>query len=570
MALSDNLVREIVLKSGKIQPAQVDALITKAKRANAALSEVVVNEKIFTEEEIAKLISSELGLSAVDLTKVKIQKEALETITKETALEREAIPFKKEKKSLHVAMTNPMDLEAIDFLSKRTGLDVIPYFTQPSSFEQGVLLYKKDIQQVLQDMIKKQATKSVGGKAEKIEEAAQKLPVIKLFDSIIEYAVVEKASDIHIEPLEREVLVRYRIDGILHDKVSLPSEILPILVARVKIMSDLKIDEHRLPQDGRIKLKVNRQDVSLRISVIPTFFGEKIVGRVLEESGRGLTLELLGFTGQNLEKVQSSITRPHGMILATGPTGSGKTTTLYTILSKLNVPEVNINTVEDPIEYAMTRVNQMQVNPTIGLSFANGLRALLRQDPDIIMVGEIRDEETANIAINAALTGHLVLSTIHTNDAAGSIPRLADMGIEEFLIASSVNLIIAQRLVRKICESCKVEEQLSSEQSEALSRELVKAGLSEEYLNQYIADGKFYKGKGCDKCGKSGLKGRIGLFEVLEVTPEIIDLIASKSTAADIQQEAIKQGMELMILDGVKKAKEGITTINEVLRVTRE
>jgi type II secretory ATPase GspE/PulE/Tfp pilus assembly ATPase PilB-like protein len=256
--------------------------------------------------------------------------------------------------------------------------------------------------------------------------------------------------------------------------------------------------------------------------------------------------------------------------LATGPTGSGKTTTLYTILNRLNTSEVNINTVEDPIEYAMPRVNQMQVNAQIGLNFADGLRALLRQDPDIIMVGEIRDQETANIAINAALTGHLVLSTIHTNDAAGSIPRLADMGVEEFLIASSVNLIIAQRLVRKICSNCKTEDQLSPEQTDALSRELSKAGLTEEQLQQYIGDGKFFKGAGCDKCGKKGLKGRVGIFEILEVTPEIIDLIASKSTAATIQEKAQEQGMELMIMDGIKKAKEGQTTISEVLRVSRE
>jgi type IV pilus assembly protein PilB len=570
LALPASIVKEVLLKSKKIGVSEINSIITKATRANAPLCEMVVTEGLISSDEMANLIAQELGVTAVDLSKVKITKEAIEALSKQVALEREAIPFKKEKNRIHVAMTNPMDLEAIDFIAKRTGIEVVPYYTQPSSFEQGILSYKEDIQQVLQKMIKTQASKSVKGKVEKIEEAAQKLPVIKLFDSIVEFAVVEKASDIHLEPLEREILVRYRIDGILHDKVSLPSEILPILVARVKIMSNLKIDEHRLPQDGRIKLKINKQDISLRISIIPTFFGEKVVARILEETGRGLTLPKLGFSGQNLEKIERTMTRPHGMILASGPTGSGKTTTLYTILSKLNTPEVNINTVEDPIEYAISRVNQMQVNSQIELTFAVGLRALLRQDPDIIMVGEIRDEETANIAINSALTGHLVLSTIHTNDAAGSIPRLADMGVEEFLIASSVNLVMAQRLVRKICDNCKVEEQLSSEQTDALTRELAKCEVSEEQMNQLLGDGKFYKGKGCDKCGKTGLKGRIGIFEVLEVTPEIINLIASKATAAKIQEQAIKQGMDLMIIDGLKKAKEGITTISEVLRVTRE
>jgi type IV pilus assembly protein PilB len=570
LALSNSSVKEVLLKNKKIDLDEVSGLVIKANRANAPLSELVVTEGIVSAADMAKMIADSIGVSAVDLTKVKIQKDAIETITKQIALERETIPFKKEKNRLHVAMTNPMDLEAVDFIAKRTGLDVVPYYTQPSSFEQGIVSYKEDIQQVLQKMIKKQASKSVKGKVEKIAEAAQKLPVIKLFDSIVEYAVVEKASDIHIEPLEKEVLVRYRVDGILHDQVSLPSEILPVLVARVKIMSNLKIDEHRLPQDGRIKIRINKQAISLRISIIPTFFGEKIVARVLEETGRGLTLPKLGFAGKNLEKIERAITRPHGMILATGPTGSGKTTTLYTILSKLNTAEVNINTVEDPIEYAISRVNQMQVNSQIGLKFSTGLRALLRQDPDIIMVGEIRDEETSNIAINAALTGHLVLSTIHTNNAAGSIPRLADMGVEEFLIASSVNLIIAQRLVRKICDSCKADDQLSGEQSEALSRELARSGLDEEQINQLVGDGKFMKGAGCDKCGGIGMKGRIGIFEVLEVTPEIINLIASKSTASKIQEQALKQGMDLMIVDGLKKAKEGQTTISEILRVTRE
>ncbi len=570
MALPNSIVKELLLKQKKIDLGELNRLTTKAKRSQNPLAEVVVSEGVLTSDELSEIIASELGVSSIDLSKIKIQKEALDTIRKQTALERETIPFKKEGKRLHIAMTNPIDLEAIDFIAKRTGLDIVPYYTQPSSFEQGILFYKKDIQQVLKEMIKEQATKSVKGKVETIEEAAKKLPVIKLFDSIIEYAVVEKASDVHIEPLESEVLVRYRIDGILHDKVSLPSEILPVLVARVKIMSNLKIDEHRLPQDGRIKIKINKQDLSLRISIIPTFFGEKIVARVLEESGMNFTLENLGFVGRNLKCVEAAITRPHGMILATGPTGSGKTTTLYTILTKLNTPEVNINTIEDPIEYAMPRVNQMQVNNQIDLKFSTGLRSLLRQDPDIIMVGEIRDEETANISINAALTGHLVLSTIHTNDAAGAVPRLADMGVEEFLIASSVNLIIAQRLVRKICDNCKTENQLSPEQHEALMRELVKIGLSEEQINQLVGDGKYFKGAGCEKCGKTGMKGRIGIFEVLEVTNEIINLIAGKATAAQIQQKAIEQGMELMIVDGLKKVKEGITTISEILRVTRE
>ncbi len=570
MALPNSLVKEILFKYKKIDPTVLEKITNKAKRQSTPLIEVIVDEGVLLLEELYKLVSKEMDVPYVDLNKVKVSKKALNQISKEISLEREAVPFAEDEKGLHVAMTNPLDLEAVDFISKRTGKEIIPYYTQPSSFKQAILLYKKDIQKALKEMIKKHAGKSVKGKGEKVEEAAQKLPVIKLVDAIVEYAVVEKASDIHIEPLEKEIIVRYRIDGILQDKVSLPVDILPILVARIKIMSDLKIDEHRLPQDGRINVEINKQKISLRISILPTFFGEKVVARVLEETGKGLTLEKLGFTESNLKRVKESINMPHGMILATGPTGSGKTTTLYTILSKLNTPEVNITTVEDPIEYAIPRINQMQVRPKIGLSFANGLRAILRQDPDVIMVGEIRDEETANMAINSALTGHLVLSTIHTNDAAGAIPRLADMGVEEFLIASSVNLIIAQRLVRKICESCRQEEKLSPELSDALVRELQSLGVEEEGVQQIIGDGTFYMGAGCDKCGNSGMKGRVGIFEVLSVSTKIINLISNKATAAEIQKQAVSEGMELMIFDGLRKAKEGITTIKEIMRVTRE
>ena len=570
MALPVNTFKNILLNNAQINPNLVDSIVTKSQRTGIPIEEIITNDAVLTPEKLNELISQELQVPSVDLTRIQIQKDILETIPKKIALEREVIPFKKENNTLHVAMTNPKDLESMDFIAKKSGLEIIPYYTSQSSFEQGLLYYKKDIQQVLSEMIKDHADKSVKSKVEKIEEAAQTLPVIKLFDSIIEFAVVEKASDIHIEPLEKEIIVRYRIDGILHDKVTLPYEILPVLIARVKIISNLKIDEHRLPQDGRIKVLFNNQPISLRISIIPTFFGEKIVARVLEESGKTLTLENLGFMDRNLDVLKKAMNRPHGMILATGPTGSGKTTTLYTILSKLNTPEVNINTIEDPIEYAMPRVNQMQVSPAIDLTFAAGLRALLRQDPNIIMVGEIRDKETANIAINAALTGHLVLSTIHTNDASGAIPRLADMGVEEFLIASSVNLIIAQRLVRKVCENCKTEDQLSKEMIEAITRELEKAFIPKDEIDKIIEDGKFYKGTGCDKCGKSGMKGRVGIYEVLEVSPEIVNLIAKKATSAQIQDMAQKEGMKLILVDGIEKAKKGITTVNEVLRVSIE
>ena len=571
MALPDKIVEELILLSKEVPLNELSAISAKAKRNNASLIDLILEENKLSRKKLNALIRDKFDVEVVKFPDTKVDKDAVTLISKDLALEREVLPFKKTKGGLHIAMTNPIDLETIEFLEKRTGLKVVPYYTNPSSFRKGILSYKKDIKEVLKEMIKKRADESSKkGKSGKVEKAAKELPVIELFDSIAEYAVVEKASDFHIEPLENEIVVRYRIDGILRDVVSLPKRILSVLVARVKIMSNLKIDEHRLPQDGRIKITINKQDISLRISILPTYFGEKVVARVLEESAEGFTLQKLGFTGVNLERVSQAITRPNGMILSTGPTGSGKTTTLYTILSQLNTPEVNINTIEDPIEYAVSRVNQTQVHPKIGLTFAMGLRALLRQDPDIIMVGEIRDEETASIAVNAALTGHLVLSTVHTNSASGAIPRLIDMGIEEFLLASSIKLVIAQRLVRRICKNCKKAVELTQEQAESITRELKKAGLSDVEISQLVGDRIYYEGKGCNVCKGSGYKGRTGIYEVLEVDDKIVDLISSKAPADEIQDEAQERGMELMVVDGFKKAKDGNTTISEVLRVIRE
>jgi type IV pilus assembly protein PilB len=437
--------------------------------------------------------------------------------------------------------------------------------------------YKKSLQAEFGDIIKKNAREVSAG--EDLEKVAQDLPIIKIVDTLLKHAIFQSASDIHIEPDEKEVRVRYRIDGILHDAMILPSQILSGIVARIKVLSNLKLDEHRIPQDGRFKIEEDGKKISFRVSTIPVFRGEKIVMRILDESTKGLTLEKMGLWGDSLEIIHRSIKKPNGMILVTGPTGSGKTTTLYTILDILNTPEVNIATIEDPIEYQMPRINQTQVNPKVGMTFAIGLRALLRQDPDIIMVGEIRDKETIQIALNASMTGHLVLSTLHTNSAAAAIPRMVDMQAEKFLIASTVSVIIAQRLVRKICPDCRKEYKLSKEQLddfkknvnlEELDKIIEKSDLPGIKNIKKVEDVSFYKGTGCDRCGGEGYRGRVGIYEVLEVTEAIQKVILANSTADEIEKVAKSEGMHNMMTDGIIKAIQGITTIEEVMRVTKE
>jgi len=396
-------------------------------------------------------------------------------------------------------------------------------------------------------------------------------------DTLLDYAVIEKASDIHIEPQETSVAVRYRIDGVLHDVMTLPKAIQAALVARIKVLANLKIDEHRLPQDGRYKIEKDGYKFSLRISTIPIFDGEKVVIRLLDESSKAMSLEQLGFLNDQLDVVNRNVHKPHGMMLITGPTGSGKSTSLYALLTILNTKTVNISTIEDPVEYRIVGANQMQVNPKIGLTFALGLRALLRQDPNIIMIGEIRDQETAEEAMHAAMTGHIVLSTLHTNSASAAPPRLIDIGIEPYLIASTLNAIMAQRLVRVICQDCKVEDKPDPATFESLKKQfnmdslmavLKKQDLAGKATN--VSELPFFVGKGCDKCGNTGYKGRIGVHEILENTPEIEDLIVNRATSQDIEAEAVKHGMITMWQDGFIKAVKGVTTIEEILRVTKE
>ena len=482
-------------------------------------------------------------------------------------------------------MLDPENLETIDFIKKTSNLKILPRLTTKSSIKHVLSQYRRSLEAEFGDIIKKEArdvlvtTPVEEGKGEvgteDLKKVAEDLPIVRIVDTLLRHAIVERASDIHIEPQEKEVVVRYRVDGILREAMLLPKQVAPGIIARIKVLSNLKLDEHRLPQDGRFKIETPEEKISFRVSILPVGEGEKAALRLLVENSKSFTLETLGFFGESLERLHRAIKKPVGMVLATGPTGSGKTTTLYTVLDILNVPEVNISTIEDPIEYRMPRVNQTQVKPEIGFSFATGLRSLVRQDPDIIMVGEIRDNETASLAINAALTGHLVLSTLHTNSAAGALPRLLDMKVEPFLIASTVTAIVGQRLVRRLCKSRKPFK-LSKNELKELSREVdlerILKFLKEYKLIKADEDWSsinFYKPEPTSEC-PDGYQERIGIHEVLAMTESVKQLIMANATSDDIEKRAKEEGMMTMLEDGIAKAVQGITTIEEVLRVTRE
>lgn len=480
-------------------------------------------------------------------------------------------------------MVDPADLRTIDFIRKTANLKILPRLTDDESIKSVLKQYQKSLETEFKDLIDQKgeevkitAIEELADNGEEnLKKAAKEIPIIRIVDTLLKHAIIQRASDIHIEPQEKEVVVRYRIDGVLRDAMILPKQVQEGIVARIKVLSKLKLDEHRLPQDGRFKIETGDYKYSIRVSILPIFDGEKVVMRLLSESNKGFTLEDIGFSGNSLELVHENIKKPVGMILITGPTGSGKTTTLYTILEILNTPEVNISTIEDPIEYRMSRINQTQVNPKINLTFSSGLRSLVRQDPDIIMVGEIRDNETASLSINAALTGHLVLSTLHTNSAAGAIPRLLDMEVEPFLLSSTLNLIVAQRLVRRLCEE-KIPYKLNQAQTKNLDnycnlKNLEKALKEEKIIGpkEGIEDATFYKPKITKDCSE-GYRGRIGIFEAMRVSEIIKEMIVKSATSDNIQDQAQKEGMTLMVEDGLVKAARGFTTIEEVLRVITE
>lgn len=518
-----------------------------------------------------------LQIPYVELTKESVPKEILALVPEHIARLYQVVPLARpDERTLLVAMIDPGDQVALEFLKKRTGLNIVPRLTTQADLNH-VLDQYSGLQAELEKIVE-------GAKPEEEEKKPEELaaevtpgagaeaaaaPASRIVSSLITRAVREHASDIHVEPTEAGVDIRFRVDGLLRKVVTLPREVKAAMAARVKILTNLKIDETRLPQDGRFQMIIDRGEVDFRVSFFPTVNGEKIVLRILDKSAGILTLEQLGLKGRGFTVVEDNIHKAHGMTLVTGPTGSGKTTTLYAVLDRVRKATVNIITLEDPIEYRMPGVNQGQVNADIGFTFATGLRSILRQDPNVVMIGEIRDTETAELAVHAALTGHVVLSTLHTNDAAGAAPRLIDMGVEPFLITSSLNSIVAQRLVRKICEHCREKVELPEASLTEVKKELDLLP-PQEKTERKDKPLTFYKGKGCSQCGDTGYKGRIGIFEILAVTETMKPLILEKKGSSAIQAQAIKEGMATLKQDGILKAFDGITTLEEVWRVTKE
>ncbi len=589
MVINEEQFKKSILDSGLISRSEFEEIVKKSEASDQKIGDILLSEGKISETDLKRIEAFVLSIPFVDLNNQKIESSVLLLIPEPIARNYNIVAYKKTEKTLEVAMLDVDDLPVIDFIKKRSGLKILPRLTDTVSMRSALVQYRQSLKKEFQDIIEKEcdaisckdegAWKLNGKSSEKSEselkQMAEELPIVKIVDSLIFHAILQNASDIHIEPGEKNLTVRYRIDGILHDAMTLDKNATLGITARVKVLANLKLDEKRLPQDGRFKTEQNGEKVSFRVSTLPTFYGEKTVIRILKENMHGFSLETLGFHGEGLERIHEALKQKTGMILATGPTGSGKTTTLYTMLDILNKPEVNISTVEDPIEYQMPRVNQTQVKPEIGLTFANGLRSLLRQDPDIVMVGEIRDGETAGLAINASLTGHLVLSTVHTNSAAGSIPRLIDMGAEPFLITATVKTIIAQRLVRRLALN-KEKYFLSPDEIKNLAKIVDLDRVLNFLREEKIVDEKstwdkipFYKAvKSSDS--EDGYGGRIGIHEVLAVTQTIREMILKSGSQDDIEAQAKKEGMMTMIEDGVFQAVLGMTSLEEVFRVVSE
>ncbi len=668
MRIADGDLRKLLLRTGTVKETDLDALV--AGRDGAAgpkepLQTLAVKKKLISEKDLMKLYAQAIEVPFVELKEDEISKELLAKIPERIARKYQVILYGQDEAGFQLAMADPEDFQAADFIRKQVGAPVRISMAAPADIAAALDQYKGEIGTEITQAIKDSSVEAEEQQQEaSAKDIADDAPIAKTVNVILEYALKSRASDIHIEPREAIVQVRYRIDGVLHETMTLPKPILPAVVSRIKILSNLKIDEHRVPQDGRFKFAVGGKTVGLRVSTLPIMDGEKVVMRILDEGTRALTLEELGFEGGALAAITRGIHKPHGLVLVTGPTGSGKSTTLYSVLSMLNVPGVNISTVEDPVEYRIQGVNQTQVNPKAGMTFAAGLRALLRQDPNIIMVGEIRDGETADLGVQAALTGHVVVSTLHTNNAATTLPRLLDMNIEPFLIASTVNTVIGQRLVRRLCPVCRVtrvpgghelEEIRKNFQVDAALKHL--SGIAEaaspqapapvpepepapapvahtvprgskthhdkvilppaeietdksilariaadpNIINRSAQDAKakgqapvapppvaaapapakpsatkagqlllYGPGAGCDECNHVGYKGRMGIYEVLEVNEVISKMIVARASSDEIQVAAVKNGMLTMQQDGFIKALMGLTTVEEIMRVTRE
>lgn len=554
MNIANDILSKVVRDAHLVSESELTTLQEYAKASGIQLSEALLEKKVVTEANLGKAVAAHYAIPFVSLADITIPEDVYRVVPDKFAKTHKIVPFARDPSGLKIATSNPTNTAAFTSLEKKVQQKVIVHFATDKDIKAALQLHKREVQALFDELMKHY-------------KREDDVPISTIVDLLLHSSVDEGASDIHIEPTETDSIVRFRIDGILHDVLHFSKTIHSQIVSRIKVLSNLRTDEHNAPQDGKIRIKHDDSPVDIRISIIPMVEGEKIVMRLLVSHFRLFSFADLGMDERAIEKINAALHRSYGMILSTGPTGSGKTTSIYAMLKILNVREKNITTIEDPVEYRIKGVNQIQVNAKTNLTFANGLRSILRQDPNIVMVGEIRDPETAGIAINAALTGHLVVSTLHTNDAATSLPRLIDMHVEPFLVASSVSLIIAQRLVRKICEYCRI--------STTITEDELKKSLPLEIIHKhYIPAGeqkeiRVYKGKGCKNCRMTGYAGRVGIFEVLEVSKEIRKLITERKDSDVIVQKAIEEGMMTMLDDGLQKVSKGVTTIEEILRVTK-
>lgn len=567
ITIPNERLKDILLEDGILTAEQFDEAVHGAERLNQSVSDQLISKGVITQDYYSALLADYFGVPFANLESRQIDENILKLIPENIARSKRVIAFGKEDDdSISVAFSDPSDLTTIGFLQKQLKGKIRPYLASEADLNRGFSVYSKEIAEDYKKVISKNISASVDRKISG-EEAAAEIPIVDMINNIISYALSLRASDVHMEILEDRILVRYRVDGILHEIIEIPKEVYSAVVARIKLLSAMKIDEHYKPQDGRFRYKIGSDIVDIRVSILPTFYGEKIEMRLLASTSKPLSFAELGMLPDTARILEENVRKSYGMALVTGPTGSGKSTTLYSVLNILNRPEVNIVTVEDPIEYDMRFVNQTQVNPVAGISFATGLRSILRQDPNIIMVGEIRDEETADIAVQAALTGHMVLSSLHTNDAPTAVPRLFDMKIQPFLVSAVLTVVLAQRLVRSICKECIYSHDLPEHLMKAVKQEAHILGIEDKFTPPKLV----FSGKGCNACNKTGYRGRMGIFEVLNVTEAIRKLILSTTFSLDnLRKYARDEGMVTMFEDGIKKVELGMTTVEEVLRVIRE
>ncbi len=560
-------LKELILADGLVTEAQFNRVLEESGRTGKAVSEILIGGDLVTEDYFKELVSRYLGIPTTRLDSAAIDTNVLYLLPEELARQKRVILFAKNADgSINAAMEDPSNLVDIEFLEKHLKVNVRPYLVSGNELNKGFAFYARAATENFKKIIEDNVLASLRGKVKDEQESARQLPIVAIVDNLLAYAISLRASDIHLEVFDEFIIVRYRIDGILHEILKIPKQVHPAVAARIKLLGGLKLDEHSKPQDGRFRYGVGKDVVDIRVAVMPTYYGEKVEMRLLSATSRPLSFAELGMLPDHIGLLTENIKKSYGMVLISGPTGSGKTTTLYAVLNILNRPTVNIVTIEDPIEYDIKFINQTQVNPAAGIDFANGLRAILRQDPNVIMVGEIRDSETAEIAVQSALTGHLVLSSLHTNDAPTAVPRLIDMKIPPFLVAAVLNVIVAQRLVRKIHLDC-----IESYTPDTTTLEAIKTQLKEMGVDPSRLPKRFYRGKGCPICNSTGYQGRMGIYEIINITEKLREEIVNPNFSLDNLEKAARvEGMITMLEDGLRKVENGLTTIDEILRVIRE